>query len=60
MGTPNLSKCSLWSGITAPHWDIILSYIAIVQFKIDKVEGFEGGVDCNHLNGSLDDLRMKE
>jgi lysozyme len=61
MGTPNLSKCQLWSGITTPHWDIIPFYTArIVQFKIDKMDGFEGGIDCNHLNGSLDDLRMKE
>jgi lysozyme len=61
MGTSNLSKCQLWSGITTPHWDIIPFYTArIVQFKIDKMDGFEGGIDCNHLNGSLDDLRMKE
>ena len=61
MGTPNFSKCQLWSGITSPHWDIIPFYTArIVQFKIDKVDGFVGGIDCNHLNGSLDDLRMKE
>ena len=61
MGTSNLSKCQLWSGITTPHWDIIPFYTArIVQFKIDKVDGFEGGIDCNHLNGSLDDIRMKE
>ena len=61
MGTPNLRKCQLWSSITPPHWDIIPFYTArIVQFKIDKMDGFEGGIDCNHLNGSLDDLRMKE
>jgi len=61
MGTPNLRKCQLWSGITSPHWDIIPFYTArIVQFKIDKVDGFVGGIDCNHLNGSLDNLRMKE
>ena len=61
MGTPNLSKCQLWSGITSPHWDIIPFYTArIVQFKIDKVDGLVGGIDCNHLNGSLDDLRIKE
>jgi GH25 family lysozyme M1 (1,4-beta-N-acetylmuramidase) len=60
MGTPNLSKCQLWSGITPPRWEIIPFYTArIVQFKIDKIDGFEGGIDCNHLNGSLDDLRMK-
>ena len=61
MGTPNLSKCPLWSGITARHWDIIPFYTAeIVQFKIDKVDGFEGGVDCNHLNGSLERLIINE
>ena len=61
IGTSNLSRCPLWSGITIPHWDIIPFYTAkIVQFKVDKVEGFEGGVDCNHLNGSLDDLKISE
>jgi lysozyme len=61
IGTPELRKCLLWSGITAPHWDILPFYTAdIVQFKIDKVNGFEGGVDCNHLNGSLEKLMMKE
>ena len=55
MGTPNLSKCQLWSGITPPRWEIIPFYTArIVQFKIDKIDGFESGI-----NGSLDDLRMK-
>ena len=61
MGTPNLCEYQFWSGITPPLWDIIPFYTAkIVQFKIDKVDGFVGGIDCNHLNGSLDDLRMKE
>jgi hypothetical protein len=60
IGTPNLSKCQLWSGITPPRWEIIPFYTArIVQFKIDKVNGFVGGVDCNHLNGTIDDLKMK-
>ena len=59
IGTPNISKCYFWVG------DVNTSFIPfmsgkIVQFKIDKVEGFEGGIDCNYLNGSLNDLRMKE
>ena len=59
MGTPNLRHCPLWSGLTSARWDIITFHTAkIVQFKIDKVDGFEGGIDCNHLNGSLDDIRM--
>lgn len=61
IGTPNLRKCQLWSG--GVGWGFKpLPFVSrkIIQFKIDKVDGFEGGVDCNHLNGSLDDLRMKE
>ena len=59
IGTPNISKCYFWVG------DVNTSFIPfmsgkIFQFKIDKVEGFEGGIDCNYLNGSLNDLRMKE
>lgn len=57
---PVFWKCPRWSGITMPHWDIIPFYTAkIVQFKIDKLDGFEGGIDCNHLNGSLEDLMIK-
>lgn len=60
MGTHNVNKCFLWSGITMPHWDIIPFYTAkIVQHKVDRVDGFEGGVDCNHLNGSLNELIIK-
>lgn len=59
IGTPNISKCHLWVG------DVNTSFIPfmpgkIVQFKIDKVEGFKGGIDCNYLNGSLDELRMSK
>ena len=28
--------------------------------KIDKIDGFEDGTDSNHLNGTLDDFRMRE
>lgn len=57
MGTPNISKCPFWVG------DIHTSFLPlksgkILQFKIDKVDGFDGGIDCNYLNGSLDELRM--
>ena len=59
IGTPNIGKCFLWSGITLPHRDIIPLYTAkIVQIKVDKIDGFEGGIDCNHLNGSLEELVM--
>lgn len=58
MGTPNISKCLFWVG------DIHTSFLPlksgkIVQFKIDKLDGFEGGIDCNYLNGSLDELMIK-
>lgn len=60
IGTQNLFKCHLWSGITKPHWDIIpFATAKIVQFKIVQVEGFADVVDCNHLNGTLEDLIMK-
>ena len=57
MGTPNISKCAFWVG------DIHTSFLPlksgkIVQFKIDKVDGFAGEIDCNYLNGSLDEIRM--
>mgnify|MGYP002859789540 CR=1 FL=1 len=56
----NFWKCYRWSGITMPHWDIIpFNTAKIIQFKIDAVDGFKSKVDCNHLNGSLNDLRMK-
>ena len=58
---PEFWKCYRWSGITRRYLDIIpFATAKIVQFKITPMDGFIGGVDCNHLNGSLDDLRMKE
>lgn len=58
---PDFWKCYRWSGITRPHLDIIpFATAKIVQFRITPMDGFIGGVDCNHLNGSLDDLRMRE
>ena len=58
---PDFWKCYRWSGITRPHLDIIpFATAKIIQFRITPMDGFIGGVDCNHLNGSLDDLRMKE
>ena len=58
---PDFWKCYRWSGITRPYLDIIpFATAKIVQFRITPMTGFIGGVDCNHLNGSLDDLRIKE
>lgn len=59
IGTPNINKCHFWIG------DVNTSFIPfmsgkIVQFKIDRIDGFEGGIDCNYLNGSLDELKMSK
>ena len=59
MGTPNFWKCQIWFGAIDSRWDMITFHTAkIVQFKMDKVDGIMGRIDCNHLNGSLDDIRM--
>ena len=58
-GTPQIEKCPFWVSVIGTR-NPSLKRGKMVQFKIDKVEGMEGEVDCNYLNGSLDELRIKE